>query len=342
MSIPRAVRVLLVALVAFLVAACGQGKPEVARVGERVVGEADLRRSADLQHVLADIQGTPCGGQPVAGESQDATCDRVALSAELLWLAVSGYADEHDITATRSEAEGAVAQLEAQVGTDELRRALGARDLTRDDLLELGRRILTVRAVRVAVAEDAVGSAELRSQYEQRALEFTIVQADHILLETEAEARGVYRRVRDATVAQFVAVAREESTEPGAEESGGELGRAPATRYVPEFANAVVALEPGEVSRPVKTQFGWHVIYLVDKEITPFEEAKAQLLDAVADQEFRAWLEGRAGDLGVEVDPRFGRFSAETFSVQPARSTDLSGAPAGSVTPEGGAASPSP
>jgi parvulin-like peptidyl-prolyl isomerase len=135
-----------------------------------------------------------------------------------------------------------------------------------------------------------------------------------------------------------VAVAKEESTEPGADESGGDLGNAPATQFVPEFATAVAALEPGEVSEPVQTQFGWHVIYLADKQVTPFEDAKAGLLEPLADQEFRGWLEERADEVGVEVNPRYGRFSAATFSVQPARSTD----PSDTAVPDGGSASPSP
>jgi peptidyl-prolyl cis-trans isomerase C len=339
MTISRSARPLLVALVAFVVAACGASKPEVARVGERDIAEADLRHAVALQRVLEDVEAAPaCGGQPVAGESAAAACDRAALSGELLWLAVAGYADEHGIVAADEDAGELVSQLETQVGADRLRRALVARDLTRADLVELARRILTVRAVRSAVAEDRIGTAELRAQYEARMVEFATVQADHILLETQAEAERIYRRVRGATEAEFVALARTASTEPGADESGGELGTQPAAQFVPEFANAAVALDPGEISRPVQTQFGWHVIYLVDKEVTPFEEAKATLLESVADQEFSGWLEDRAVDLGVEVDPRYGRFSAETFSVQPARSTD----PSQDADAQGGAVSPTP
>ncbi|MGH2680584.1 MAG: peptidylprolyl isomerase [Actinomycetota bacterium] len=324
MPLPRLVRLLILASLALLVAACGAGKPEVARVGEQDVGEAELRHAVALQRLLADLQGAPCGGQPVAGEREGAACDRIALSAELLWLAVAGYAETNDIAADDAEAEEAVAQLETQVGAEELQQALGTHDLTREDLLELGRRILTLRAVRTAIAEERVGSDDLRVQYEERVLDFTTVQANHILVASEAEAESVYRRVRDATEAQFIALARKVSTEPGADEGGGQLGSAPAAQYAPEFANAVVALEPGEVSRPVQTQFGWHVIYLVDKQVTPYEEAKTGLLGAVADQEFSGWLEDRAAALGVEVDPRYGRFSPETFSVQPTRSTDPS------------------
>lgn len=329
MSASRTVRVLLVALA---LSACGLSKPEVARVGDQDIQNADLRHAVALQKALADLQGTPCGGEAVAGEGQGAACNRAALSGELLWLAVAGYADVNGITPAAGGAEEAVSQLEAQFGADAVKQALGVHDVTRHDLLELGRRILTLRAVRTAVAEDRVGTAGLRDQYEQRALEFTIVQANHILVETEAEAESIHRRVRDATEAQFVALARTVSTEPGAAESGGELGSAPATQYAPEFANAAVALEPGEISRPVRTQFGWHVIYLVDKEVTPFAEAKERLVEPLADREFQGWLTDRAEELGVEVNPRFGRFAPDTFSVEPARSTD----------PEGDAASPSP
>ena len=65
----------------------------------------------------------------------------------------------------------------------------------------------------------------------------------------------------------------------------------------------MAALEPGEVSAPVKTQFGWHVIYLADKQVTPFEDAKAGLLEPLADQEFRGWLEERADELGRRGEP---------------------------------------
>jgi hypothetical protein len=328
----RVPRLLLVVLAACVLSACGPGKPEVARVGERDIAASDLQHAVALQRVLADIQGTQCGGQPAQGESANAACDRAALSGELLWLAVSGYADAHDITAPGSGAEEAVAQLETQVGADVLRQALEARHVTRDDLLELGRRILTIGAVRIAVAEDRIGTDALMAQYEERLLEFTTVQANHILVTSRAEAESVYRRVRNATQAEFAALAKEESTEPGADESGGDLGTGVASQFVPEFATAVAALEPGEVSRPVQTQFGWHVIYLVDKEVTPFEEVKEGLVEPVATQEFRGWLEDRADAIGVEVNPRYGRFSSESFTVQPARSTDL----------EGGAASPSP
>lgn len=319
MSVPRSTRVLLVALV---LSACGSSRPEVARVGDQDIQDVDLRQAVALQQVLADLQGAPCGGETTAGESVGAACNRIALSGELLWLAVADYADTNGLTAAKKDVEGAVSGLETQVGADVLSKALGKRNVTRGDLFELGRRILTIRAVRTAIADERIGTAELRAQYDQRVLEFTTVQADHILVKTEAEAQSVYQRVKDATAARFMALARRISIEKGAKDSGGVLPSSPASQYAPEFARAAVALEPGEISQPVRTQFGWHVIYLVDKEVTPFAEAKAGLLEPLADDEFKGWLNDRAKQLGVEVNPRYGRFEPDTFSVSAVRSTD--------------------
>src|SRR4029453_13775443 len=128
-------------------------------------------------------------------------------------------------------------------------------------------KILTIQAVRVAVAEERIGEDALRTQYEDRVLEFTNVEANHILLATRAEAQRVYEQVKGASRERFAAVAKRGSTEPGANQGGGDLGSAPASQFVPEFATAVAALEPGEVSAPVKTQFGWHVIYLAGQQV---------------------------------------------------------------------------
>jgi hypothetical protein len=328
----RHARSALLAFVALVtLASCALDHPEVARVGDVDLAAADLERSVSLQQALSDLQGAPCG-QPVQGETQDSACDRAVLSGELVWLAVSDYAQEHELGPSDGEVEHAVGQLESQVGAEALDEALAARSVTREDLNFLGRKILTIREVRSAVAAERVGDEELRRLYDEGVLDYTVVEADHILVKTEAEARDVYRRVRNATEEEFKAVARRVSIEDGARESGGALGAQAASGLVEPFARAAIALEPGDVSKPVQTQFGWHVIYLVEKTVTPFEEAKAGLLEPVADREFQAWLAERAARLDIEVNPRYGHFVARTFTLTAARSTD----------PEGDAVSPSP
>jgi peptidyl-prolyl cis-trans isomerase C len=93
------------------------------------------------------------------------------------------------------------------------------------------------------------------------------VKASHILLKTEEEANAVIAQLQKSTnlSADFAQLAKEKSTEPGAKDSGGQLGYFEAGSMVPEFEKAAFAQKVGTISTsPVKTDFGYHVIYVED------------------------------------------------------------------------------
>jgi peptidyl-prolyl cis-trans isomerase C len=78
----------------------------------------------------------------------------------------------------------------------------------------------------------------------------------------------------------FVAVAKEATEDPSGKATGGDLGYFTKDQMVPEFAEVAFKLEKGQISEPVKTQFGWHVIKVEDKRVKPaptFEEVKPQI-----------------------------------------------------------------
>ncbi|WP_342360404.1 peptidylprolyl isomerase [Terrarubrum flagellatum] len=105
------------------------------------------------------------------------------------------------------------------------------------------------------------------------------VRARHILVESEGEAKQAYDRVTTGKE-DFGKVAGEVSKDPGSGKEGGDLGYFTQERMVPEFAEAAFKLEPGQISQPVKSQFGWHVIKLEDKRVKPappFEQVKPQI-----------------------------------------------------------------
>jgi peptidyl-prolyl cis-trans isomerase C len=88
------------------------------------------------------------------------------------------------------------------------------------------------------------------------------VHARHILVESEDEAKVIVDLLKAG--GDFAALAKERSKDPGAAE-GGDLGYFTKDQMVPEFAEVAFKMYPGQVSNPVKTQFGWHVIKLEDK-----------------------------------------------------------------------------
>jgi peptidyl-prolyl cis-trans isomerase C len=108
------------------------------------------------------------------------------------------------------------------------------------------------------------------------------VRARHILVEGEDEAKAILEQLKGG--ADFAKLAKEKSKDPGAAE-GGDLGYFTKDQMVPEFADVAFKMYPGQLSNPVKTQFGWHVIKVEDKRIKQppeFEKVKDQIEAYVA------------------------------------------------------------
>ena len=95
------------------------------------------------------------------------------------------------------------------------------------------------------------------------------------------EAQAVEELLKQGV--DFAEVARKYSKDTGSGQNGGELGWAPASNYVAEFADAVSTLKIGEISEPVKTQFGYHIIQVIAREDLPLsaEPARAEETDRI-------------------------------------------------------------
>ncbi|WOF75255.1 peptidylprolyl isomerase [Parvibaculaceae bacterium PLY_AMNH_Bact1] len=136
-----------------------------------------------------------------------------------------------------------------------------------------------------------VGSAEPQEE----------IKARHILVATEEEAQAVIEAL-DAG-GDFEELAKEHSTGPSGAE-GGDLGYFTAGTMVAEFNDAAFALQAGEISAPVKTKFGWHVIKVEDRrvqEVPGFDLVKDQVIEALAQQEGRTMMDEMRAAATVEV-----------------------------------------
>lgn len=331
---PRSSRLLALVLVPALVlglAACGQPSGDVAAVVDgREITVAQVDLAADLYRFLGDVNGQGCGA-PVQGESDEAACNRYTLSNLIQESIISAYAAEHDVTVDRAEAVQAVDDLEQSIGVDAFAERLQGNGVTKDDVVGLAERLFLFNAVRDELAAQ-ISDEDLRALYDE-SVNYTTIDAKHILLEDEATAQEV---ADEATPQNFGDLAKEYSIDPGSADKGGELGPLPAQNLDPDFVAGALALQPGEISDPVQTQFGWHVILLVEVTKTPFEDAKSSLRAQQATQVYADWLLGRYAELAIEVNPRYGRIDTSTGEVVAIRSTEdpASGSPSEPAAPE--------
>ncbi len=145
--------------------------------------------------------------------------------------------------------------------------------------LENEARSLRAAAVISDVIKENVTEDMIQAAYEKAIADLPEepeYNASHILVKTEDEAKELVKELENG--ADFAELAKEKSTGPSGP-NGGELGWFGKGMMVPEFETAVTGLEVGQISAPVQTQFGWHVVKLNDKRIKP-----APTLDELRDQ----------------------------------------------------------
>jgi peptidyl-prolyl cis-trans isomerase C len=145
------------------------------------------------------------------------------------------------------------------------------------------------------------------------------IQARHILVPTEEKAKELAENIGKG--GDFAQLAKENSTDPGSKDNGGLLGYFGKGQMVPEFEQAAFGLMAGELSKPVKSQFGWHIIKVEDrrqKKPPTFEEVKDRLLGSMAQNKAQEIATNLRGKATIEyVDPEI-RKQAEEDAIKAA------------------------
>jgi len=138
------------------------------------------------------------------------------------------------------------------------------------------------------------------------------VLASHILVETEEEAQVVITRLEAGE--DFTAVAIEVSTDTSSGANGGDLGWFGRGQMVPEFEEAAFNLEIGEISDPIQSDFGWHIILKQDQEIRPVDDATYNQMTLTF---FNDWLTGQRTVIVIETDDTWVEVYPETPVIPP-------------------------
>jgi peptidyl-prolyl cis-trans isomerase C len=162
------------------------------------------------------------------------------------------------------------------------------------------------------MSKGGVTDQDVKDYYEKNKADFVAtsqIKASHILVNTEEEAQKILERLSKGE--KFEALAKEASIDKVSGKNGGELGYFSRGEMVPEFEKAAAALKAGEVSKPVRTQFGYHIIKVTDKKTGPvveFERVKDIISQKLAGEKqkeaFDGYLEGLKKDFKIEMNEK--------------------------------------
>lgn len=140
------------------------------------------------------------------------------------------------------------------------------------------RQLLAQRYLQKMV-QPKITDTNLKKYFDQNKLRYSQdeVKASHVLVKSESEAQEVYKKAKAGE--DFEVLAKKYSTDPSAAQNMGDLGYFTRARMVPEFAEAAFKMKAGEISEPVKTVFGYHII-----KVTDVRKGKSVSFNDVKDQ----------------------------------------------------------
>ena len=182
-------------------------------------------------------------------------------------------------------------------------KKLGETEAFRKSLAFARERLLMDRLL-TDEAKAATTDANMRKVYEEAAQQMSNdeeVRARHILVETEDEAKQVAEQLKKG--GDFAELAKAKSKDPGASD-GGDLGYFTKEQMVPEFSKVAFELEPGKISDPVKSQFGWHIIKVEDKRAQQppaFDAVKDQIRNLVFRDKYFELVEQLRKDGDIDI-----------------------------------------
>lgn len=230
-------------------------------------------------------------------------------------------AKTRNVSITEGAVDARLADFARQAGGEQqLAQQASQNGIARQDL----RRFVSDLVLNDALGEQLttgvqVPQAELQALYDKSAGQTDQVHAAHILVATQARAQQILAKVK-ADPASFAGLAARFSLDKSNKDKGGDLGIARRGQFVKPFEAAVFGAKAGDYLM-VRTQFGFHVVHVIERRSTTLEQELPALRRAALQRQRRQLtgdlLRKVARQLGVRVNPRFGRWDGTSGSVIP-------------------------
>lgn len=319
---------------ALLLAGCGgsdsnssEDVPDdaVALVGDQEISKAQFNALIEQAEASAKQQkrSFPPAGSPEFKNLQNQGLEYLIRRAEF-----EQKAEEMDVAVSEKQVDERLEQLKKQFygGEDKkFRDSLKKLKLTEEQVKKDVRAQLLEEQLYKKVTEDVkVSDKEIedfynknKSQYQQAATR----EVRHILVKTKAKADALHGQIQGG--ANFANLAKKNSEDPGSKSQGGKLTVSQG-QTVPPFDKAAFSLKKNELSEPIKTQYGWHIIEPLSEvkkaSTTPLpqvkEAIKQQLLSEKKTTEMREWIEGLKDEFDVAYQVGYEPPKTNTTSTQ--------------------------
>lgn len=306
-------------LAALVLSGCGNGTTKAGAAA--VVGDTSISTD-DLQGVVERGLADPQAAQQFGAERD--TYQRQVLARLINREVLDDAAERQGVDITQGEVDAQLAEFAEQAGGQEALEAQAAQSgISAQDLPGFIRDVVVERELGDTLTADVdVPEAQLEGLYQENIAEYDQVSSRHILVEDEAQARDLLAQVQ-ADPSQFAPLAAQFSTDTSNKDNGGDLGFAGRGAFVPEFEQLLFTAEPGTYD-VVNTQFGWHVVNVVERMTTPLSEVEDDLRRTALQDErttrTQELLRTTAAELDITVNPRFGTWNADTGTVEPEQS----------------------
>ncbi len=209
------------------------------------------------------------------------------------------FAEEKKVKVEDKAVDEELKKIKENFKDDEFKKFLETAKIDEKGFKEILKEDMTVDALRKKLMEEnAVKEEDIKKYYEEHKAELETVRAKHILFETEEEAREVSDKIKAGEKFEdFVELSKDE----GSKQGGGSVGEFPKEgMMVKEFSEAAFALEPGEVSEPVKSEFGYHIIELEEKNIG-YDKVKEKIKERLETEKVTEILDKKVEDAKIEI-----------------------------------------
>ncbi len=270
--------------------------------------DLEIRKKQYQQRLGVDFN-SPSGKEMVANLRKDVI--QQLVEREILLTAAA----ERKLTASDAEVETRIKGVKTNFPDEAgFKKALAENGIDYNAFRTHVAQSVLIEKLRDSLTKDAtVSIPQAQEAFAKNEDHFKIqeeVKASHILVKTEKEAKDLVAKLKGG--ADFAELARKHSEDTGSKDSGGDLGFFARGRMVPEFEQAAFGMKPGQLSEPIKSQFGYHVIKVADRHQPrnrPFEEVKSEILDQMLkgkkEKDFGDWLTKQKDTAKVVIRPQY-------------------------------------